>query len=112
PHPGWTEPRPARRAGRSCLQGFGDGFVPLPAWAERLAERAHLGMEPMGEDCLYLNVFSPDVESTGLPCVLFVSPWCFSTAAATLEVLASCSQGILFTTVTYSVPRVKLWWLP
>ena len=43
--------------GPSCLQTFGDGFVNLPLPVEELAEKLHLGMEPMSEDCLFLNVF-------------------------------------------------------
>jgi para-nitrobenzyl esterase len=55
----WTEPQPAKHVGKSCLQTFGDAFINFPLWLEYLAEKLHLGMEPMDEDCLFLNVFSP-----------------------------------------------------
>merc|ERR1719201_367531 len=58
----WTKPRPAfakKYIGKSCLQNFGDSFLDLPLWLEEILEKTHVGMEPMDEDCLYLNVFSP-----------------------------------------------------
>ena len=55
----WTAPAPALHVGKSCLQTFGDSFVKLPLAVEKLLEKLHLGMEPMDEDCLFLNVFTP-----------------------------------------------------
>ncbi len=55
----WTKPQPAMHVGKSCLQNFGDSFINFPLWLEYLAEKLHLAMEPMSEDCLFLNVFAP-----------------------------------------------------
>ena len=61
----WTEPRPAMHVGKSCLQTFGDSLFNLPTFVEVLLEDLHLGMEPMSEDCLFLNVFTPRVPTSG-----------------------------------------------
>ena len=47
----WTATRPAFRnnLGRSCLQTFGDAFINLSPFLEKLAENFHIGMEPMSE---------------------------------------------------------------
>ena len=64
----WDTPRPAFAVGRSCLQTFGDAFVNLPIWLEKILEKHHILEEPMGEDCLFLNIFGAPTHST--PCSL------------------------------------------
>ena len=59
----WVSPRPAFKVGLSCLQTFGDSFVNVPEGIEKLLEKYHVGMEPMGEDCLFLNVFTPEASA-------------------------------------------------
>lgn len=59
----WMAPRPAFKVGRSCLQTFADGEVKLPLALEELLEELHIGMEPMAEDCLFLNVFAPGMST-------------------------------------------------
>ena len=45
------------------MQTFGDGFVQnVPVLFEKLLEKFDIGMEPQDEDCLFLNVFSPEVR--------------------------------------------------
>ena len=57
----WSEPQPAVHVGKSCMQNFADSFINLPEAVEYLLQLLHLGMEPMAEDCLFLNVFSPRI---------------------------------------------------
>ena len=59
----WSHVRPAQTVGPSCLQPFFDGFVNLPPVLERIFEKFHLFMEPMEEDCLFLNIFTPSLPS-------------------------------------------------
>ena len=60
----WIDPRPAVKVGASCLQTFGDSFVNLPLPLEKVLERLHILMEPMSEDCLFLNIWTPHRWST------------------------------------------------
>jgi carboxylesterase type B len=41
------------------MQPFADGISDFPYSVSKILEDLHIGMEPMGEDCLYLNVFTP-----------------------------------------------------
>ena len=59
----WSSPAPALHVGRSCLQTFGDAFMSFPPALEWLLEKLDLGMEPMSEDCLFLNVWTPRVPA-------------------------------------------------
>ena len=68
----WTTPRPAFQPAKSCLQTFGDSFVNLPLPVEELFEKFHIAMEPMAEDCLYLNVFTPPrKDNSSLPVMVW-----------------------------------------
>lgn len=71
----WKETRQAFKVGKSCLQTFGDSFVNVPLAVERFLENHHIGMEPMDEDCLFLNIFTPKVQEVaqgqGLPVMVW-----------------------------------------
>mmetsp|Transcript_78780 Transcript_78780/g.210367 ORF Transcript_78780/g.210367 Transcript_78780/m.210367 type:complete len:531 (-) Transcript_78780:146-1738(-) len=69
----WQEAKPAHKVGNSCMQGFADGFIPLPDKLEYFVEDHHILMEAMSEDCLYLNVWTPrlDVVEGGLPVMVW-----------------------------------------
>lgn len=72
PQPGvpWHAPRGAYRVGKSCMQPFGDGALSLPPSIEHFAEKF---LSRMGEDCLYLNVFTPQVhEKASLPVMVWI----------------------------------------
>lgn len=66
PPSSWNDTLDATSVGKSCMQPFGDGFISVPPWMEELLERSPL-MEPMSEDCMYLNVFSPSLHDATQP---------------------------------------------
>ena len=74
--------------GKSCLQTFGDSLFNLPLLLEELLEKLHLAMEPMGEDCLFLNVYTPaNLTSTSANANAKVNSNANATATANDELL-------------------------
>jgi len=78
PHPGWTGVRPAT--------GFGPGCPQLP----RLIEAGTLGQPrfpprfPQDEDCLYLNIWSPELEPARSPVLFWIHGGAFTNGSSSL----------------------------
>ena len=122
PQPGikWTAPRPALRAniGKSCLQTFGDAFINLPLSVEKFLENhpeaSH--MEPMSEDCLFLNVWTTANTTTNLdslPVMVWFHGGSYMGGSGVLQsnypfydgqhlcVAAAAQDGVVIVTVNY-----------
>jgi para-nitrobenzyl esterase len=114
PATAWTTPRKAFNVSDSCLQTFGDSFVNVPLYLEDLMEKYHIGMEPMSEDCLYLNVFTPTVtpasEGSGLPVMIWFHGGSYMGGSGDLQSdipfydghhLCETGDGVIVVTVNY-----------
>jgi para-nitrobenzyl esterase len=110
----WTTPRKAFNVSDSCLQTFGDSFVNVPLYLEKLMEKYHIGMEPMSENCLYLNIFTPTVkpasEDKGLPVMVWFHGGSYMGGSGDLQSdipfydghhLCETGDGVIVVTVNY-----------
>ena len=87
--PGWDDIRPAVEFGPSCPQPFNLLF-------------ADVGEQ--SEDCLYLNVWTPDVEQRDLPVIVFIHGGAFRYGSASQSVYdgsAFAAKGNVVVTFNY-----------
>ncbi|MQY31167.1 Carboxylesterase [Nocardia sp. RB56] len=90
----WTEPRPAVSFGPAAPQPRPDGIVGdifSPAF-------------PSGEDCLSLNVWTPDPQATGLPVFVWIHGGAFLFGSGADDLIDHGSfarSGIVFVSINY-----------
>lgn len=91
PAHGWTGVRPAQSFGHSCLQIDG-------GWN-------HDAAADSSEDCLYLNVYTPNLQAkAGLPVMVWIHGGAFSGGSGSQEIYEGApiaQRGVVLVTVNY-----------
>ncbi len=67
----WTTPRPAQQFANACAQ-YGRIYGPGSNNAYDATIASTLNQAVGSEDCLYLNIWRPATDATGLPVILFI----------------------------------------
>lgn len=97
----WTGVRKADRFGANCMQsgGGGKGFGP---WTTE-----YIIQDPVAEDCLYLNVWTPaKTASDKLPVLVWIHGGGFSSGSGSVPVYdgaAFARRGVVMVTINYRV---------
>ena len=94
--PAWEGVRDATQFGAACLQPGGR----TEPWAQ---------VGPTSEDCLFLNVWRPDTEATGLPVMVFIHGGGFTYGSPSVPLydgVALAERGVVLITINYRLSRL------
>lgn len=98
PAPAWQGVRRAERYGNACIQ------------PEGLSAKLGVDVGPMSEDCLYLNVWSPRVESQAkLPVIVWIHGGALLSGAGGADLYdgaALAKRGVVFVSFNYRLMQL------
>lgn len=105
PASAWNGVRAADQFGPRCVQAAGDvGETTARSWRQSSAE-LDATTQPMDEDCLYLNVWTPaESQTKGLPVIVWVHGGAFRVGAGSLPLYdgeALARKGVVVVTLNY-----------